>query len=42
MAYHPEIQHGIAEITMALEGIEPHIETIARTWVEGGAGPTGS
>ena len=30
MSYHPEIQHGVAEITMALEGIEPHIESIAR------------
>jgi alkylation response protein AidB-like acyl-CoA dehydrogenase len=39
MTYHPEIQHDIAEITMALESIEPHIDTIARTWSEGGAGP---
>jgi alkylation response protein AidB-like acyl-CoA dehydrogenase len=39
MAYHPEIQHGMAEITMDLETIEPHIESIARIWSEGKAGP---
>ena len=39
MAYHPEVQHGIAEITMDLETIEPHIESIAQLWSDGKAGP---
>jgi alkylation response protein AidB-like acyl-CoA dehydrogenase len=39
MSYHPEIQHGIAEITMALESMEPHIESIAGIWSAGEAGP---
>jgi alkylation response protein AidB-like acyl-CoA dehydrogenase len=39
MAYHPEIQHGVAEITIALEAMGPHVEAIARDWTEGAAGP---
>jgi alkylation response protein AidB-like acyl-CoA dehydrogenase len=35
MAYHPEVQHGIAEIAIELEGIGPHLEAIARDWSEG-------
>lgn len=35
MAYHPEIQHGVAELWIELESMLPHIETIARDWSEG-------
>jgi alkylation response protein AidB-like acyl-CoA dehydrogenase len=35
MAYHPEVQHGIAEIALELEGIEPQLESVARAWSEG-------
>ena len=40
MAYHPEIQHGIAEISLELESIGPHVEAIAQRLVarRGGAG----
>jgi len=39
MIYHPEVQHGIAEITMDLEVMLPHIEAIANDWSEGRIGP---
>jgi alkylation response protein AidB-like acyl-CoA dehydrogenase len=39
MAYHPEIQHGVAELVMDLETIGPHVDTIAQLWTEGKAGP---
>jgi alkylation response protein AidB-like acyl-CoA dehydrogenase len=35
MAYHPGIQHGIAEITLELEAIGPQLDTVAREWSEG-------
>jgi alkylation response protein AidB-like acyl-CoA dehydrogenase len=35
MAYHPEIQHHVAEMRMALETIEPLIERVARDWSDG-------
>ncbi len=35
MAYHAEIQHGIAEIAIELESIGPHLDAIARDWSEG-------
>jgi alkylation response protein AidB-like acyl-CoA dehydrogenase len=38
MAYHPEIQHGVAELSIELEAMLPHIETIARDWSEGNVG----
>ncbi len=38
MAYHPEIQHGVAEISLELESIGPHIEAIARDWAAGAVG----
>ena len=38
MIYHPEVQHGIAEITMDIEQMGPHIEAVAADWVEGRAG----
>lgn len=38
MAYHPEMQHGIAEISMDLEMMGPHVEAIAADWSEGRIG----
>jgi alkylation response protein AidB-like acyl-CoA dehydrogenase len=38
MIYHPEIQHGIAEISMDLEVMGPHVEAIANDWSEGRVG----
>jgi alkylation response protein AidB-like acyl-CoA dehydrogenase len=35
MSYHPEIQHGIAEIQLLLEGMEPHVEAIGQQWSDG-------
>jgi alkylation response protein AidB-like acyl-CoA dehydrogenase len=35
MAYHPGIQHGIAQITLDLESIGPQLEAVARDWSEG-------
>jgi alkylation response protein AidB-like acyl-CoA dehydrogenase len=39
MTYHPEIQHGVAEISLELESIGPHVEAIARDWSRGAVGP---
>jgi alkylation response protein AidB-like acyl-CoA dehydrogenase len=39
MTYHPEVQHGIAEISMDIEAMGPHVEAIALDWAEGRAGP---
>jgi alkylation response protein AidB-like acyl-CoA dehydrogenase len=39
MIYHPEVQHGIAEITMDLETMGPHVEAVANDWSEGRVGP---
>jgi alkylation response protein AidB-like acyl-CoA dehydrogenase len=38
MIYHPEIQHGIAEISMDIETMGPHVEAIANDWSEGRVG----
>ncbi|HET9264761.1 MAG TPA: acyl-CoA dehydrogenase family protein [Vicinamibacterales bacterium] len=35
MAYHPEVQHGVAEIAMELEAIGPHLDRIAEDWSNG-------
>jgi alkylation response protein AidB-like acyl-CoA dehydrogenase len=32
MAYHPEVQHAIADMVIELESIGPHLETIAEDW----------
>ncbi|MEI9924731.1 MAG: acyl-CoA dehydrogenase family protein [Bradyrhizobium sp.] len=32
MAYHPEIQHAVAEMMLAFDPIGPHIEQIAEDW----------
>jgi alkylation response protein AidB-like acyl-CoA dehydrogenase len=35
MAHHAEVQHGVAEMVLELEGIGPHLDAIARDWSEG-------
>jgi hypothetical protein len=35
MAYHPEAQHGVAEMVMALETVEPLLDRVAEEWAEG-------
>lgn len=35
MAYHPEIQHAVAEMVIELESIEPHLEAVAQDWSNG-------
>lgn len=35
MAYHPEVQHAIAEMVIELEAIEPHLEAVAEDWSKG-------
>jgi alkylation response protein AidB-like acyl-CoA dehydrogenase len=35
MAYHPEIQHSIAEMVIELESIGPHLESVAEDWSNG-------
>jgi alkylation response protein AidB-like acyl-CoA dehydrogenase len=39
MIYHPEVQHGMAEISMDIEAMGPHVEAIGADWVEGRIGP---
>ncbi len=39
MTYHPEIQHGVAEMAIAIEAMGPHVEAIAKDWTEGRIGP---
>jgi alkylation response protein AidB-like acyl-CoA dehydrogenase len=35
MAYHPEVQHAIAQMVIDLESIGPHIERVAEDWSKG-------
>jgi alkylation response protein AidB-like acyl-CoA dehydrogenase len=35
MAYHAEVQHGVAEMVIELEGIEPHLDRVARDYADG-------
>jgi alkylation response protein AidB-like acyl-CoA dehydrogenase len=35
MAYHPEVQHAIAQMALALDPVGPHLEQVAREWSEG-------
>ena len=35
MAYHPEIQHAIADMVIELESIGPHLESVAEDWSKG-------
>jgi alkylation response protein AidB-like acyl-CoA dehydrogenase len=39
MAYHPEVQHGVAEISMDIETMGPHVEALGVDWSEGRIGP---
>jgi len=39
MAYHPEVQHGVADISMDIETMGPHVEAIGVDWSEGRIGP---
>ncbi len=35
MAYHPEIQHSVAQMMLAFDPIGPHIEQVAQDWSNG-------
>ena len=35
MSYHPEVQHEIAEMALALESIGPHLDRVADDWSNG-------
>jgi alkylation response protein AidB-like acyl-CoA dehydrogenase len=35
MAYHPEVQHAIAQMALALDPIAPHLDHVAREWSDG-------
>src|SRR3954471_10169944 len=35
MAYHPEVQHAVAEMTLALDPVGPHLDRIAQDWSDG-------
>jgi alkylation response protein AidB-like acyl-CoA dehydrogenase len=35
MAYHPEVQHAIAEMVLEMESIGPHLESVAEDWSKG-------
>jgi alkylation response protein AidB-like acyl-CoA dehydrogenase len=35
MAYHPEVQHGVAEMVLELEAIGPQLESVAADWSNG-------
>jgi alkylation response protein AidB-like acyl-CoA dehydrogenase len=35
MAYHPEVQHAMAQLMLTLDPVGPHLEQVARDWSEG-------
>ena len=35
MAYHAGIQHAIGEMVLEMEGIDPHLDTVAQEWTDG-------
>lgn len=35
MAYHPEVQHAVAEMVCEMEGISAHLDRIAQDWSDG-------
>lgn len=35
MAYHPEVQHSIAEMVIEMESIGPHLDRVAQEWPDG-------
>src|SRR5262245_11548355 len=41
MIYHPEVQHGMAEISMDIEAMGPHVEAVATEWAGGDVGRGG-
>jgi alkylation response protein AidB-like acyl-CoA dehydrogenase len=32
MAHHPGVQHGVAEMVLELQGMEPHLESVSKAW----------
>ena len=34
MAHHTELQHAIAQMTIEIKGIGPHLDNIAQDWTE--------
>lgn len=35
MAYHPEVQHSIAQMMLTFDPVTPHLEQVARDWSQG-------
>jgi alkylation response protein AidB-like acyl-CoA dehydrogenase len=35
MAYHPEVQHAVAEMGLSLDTIGPHLDHVAKEWSDG-------
>ncbi|MCH9018068.1 MAG: acyl-CoA/acyl-ACP dehydrogenase [Chloroflexi bacterium] len=35
MAYHPEVQHAIAEMVVDMEGVEAHLDRVTQDWSDG-------
>ena len=35
MAYHPEVQHAVADMVLALDGATAHVDRIAEDWSNG-------
>ena len=35
MAHHPEVQHAVAEMQLALDPVAPHLEQVAEDWSDG-------
>ena len=35
MAYHPEVQHAVAEMVIEVESIGPQLEKLAQDWADG-------
>jgi alkylation response protein AidB-like acyl-CoA dehydrogenase len=35
MAYHAEVQHGIADMVIEMESIGPHLDRLAQDWSDG-------
>lgn len=35
MAYHPEVQHAMAQLMLTLDPVGPHLEQVARDWSDG-------
>ncbi|MBS0517291.1 MAG: acyl-CoA/acyl-ACP dehydrogenase [Proteobacteria bacterium] len=35
MAYHPEVQHAVAQMALAFDPVAPHLDQVARDWSDG-------